>query len=92
MDNTVNVGFCFGPRPGLRCKLKYGAKLGNFILRFFLFFLGGELMRKEVKIGGKIKAADYFMSITFSLALIFFYKKLFYKKVSLKYTEKLRNP
>jgi len=49
-------------------------------------------MRKEVKIGGKIKAADYFMSITFSLALIFFYKKLFYKKVSLKYTEKLRNP
>ena len=27
-------------------------------------------MRKEVKIGGKIKAADYFMSITFSLILL----------------------
>ena len=73
MDNTVNVGFCFGTRPGLRCKLKYGPKLSNFILRFFSFFFfwgGGELMRKEVKICGKIKAADYFMSITFKLIFL----------------------
>ena len=39
------------------CRLKFAPKLSNFCPPIF-FGGGGELMRKEMKIGGKIEAAD----------------------------------
>ena len=56
VDNTVNIGFCFGPRLGL--KTEVWAQAEQFYPPFFLLFGGRELMRKEVKIGGEKKAAD----------------------------------
>ena len=49
--------FCFGPRLGLKTELLAQAEQ-FFILRFFLG--GGDLMRKERKIGEKIEAIDFF--------------------------------
>ena len=48
--------FCFGPRLGLKTELLAQAEQFS-ILRFFL---GGDLMRKERKIGEKIEAIDFF--------------------------------